>query len=447
MALFQAKRSPKSFAGKLSNAAYYEAAIEKLHKKFAADTPDKLHEEHEGGYSFTQVFYDKKKIAKILAKDISGGTYKFSPAFINKMHVGGKLRDIYGFTLFDRIAHVAMYSMLAEDMQNIFPAEVYSYTKGKDRTDAFFAFMNFVRKHRNKFRIPTARGMYVYRFDIKSYGESIPVNPHSVLWHQWEEIFGKIYGQIPSARELELLKEMIRPVVLAENDGLYENVYGIPDGAPITSVLLNLYVGPLDRHLASIKGAFYARYGDDIIFAHENAELFNQAITEMGQILDHLKLRRNVAKTKQIFFNGAGRPRDDFKGSTIVEYLGMELNFNGTAALKKEKIELLMQDIRQRMRGTANILHSRALDEQGKIVCEVVNKTLDPHYPLANPYAVFLRKIVNHRGQLREMDYRIARLVLHTLTGDASVKKFRAVPYKKLRREWGLISLEYMRNK
>jgi hypothetical protein len=33
------------------------------------------------------------------------------------------------------------------------------------------------------------------------------------------------------------------------------------------------------------------------------------------------------------------------------------------------------------------------------------------------------------------------------VTGDGGVKSFRRVPYKKVREEWGLVSLEHGRNR
>src|SRR5262249_54212591 len=148
---------------------------------------------------------------------------------------------------------------------------------------------------------------------------------------------------------------------------------------------------------------------DDIIFAHENVQVFTAALADIERILEQLSLRKNSSKTKAIFFNAAGRARESFTGSTVIDYLGMYLHFDRNAALKQEKITELMQDMRQRLRATARQIAGEPLEERGKMLCELVKKVLQPSYPLASPYASYLRRVVNHRGQLKELDYRIAR--------------------------------------
>jgi len=446
MLQFGTQKSPKTWAEKLTDSAYFEAAIEKLHSKFASETRHKLHELQSEGFSFDQLFYDRKKLAKVLARDVSGSRYSFSPATIRQITIKNKRRTIYSFTLFDRIVHTALFAMLAEDIQPLFPAEVYSYIKGKDRMDAIEAFMQYIRKHRARYKQPLRRGFFVCHFDIKSYGESIPVTPSSGLWTELNRLFTQAYGRLPDEQEQQLLNSLIRPEIESADKNLYENTVGITDGAPITSLLLNLYVRPLDTFLSNIKGGFYARYGDDILFAHEDLDVFNSAMAGIAEQLARLHLQQNTKKTKMLFFNAAGRAKDSFKGSTAIEFLGMQLCFDGTAALKKNKITDIMHDIKNRISATVKQLPDYSLDEQGKLICSIVNKTLDPKDPMANPYAIFLRRIVNHRGQLKDVDYRIARLILETLTGDASVKKFRTIPFKKMRDEWKLLSVEYERN-
>ena len=66
--------------------------------------------------------------------------------------------------------------------------------------------------------------------------------------------------------------------------------------------------------------------------------------------------------------------------------------------------------------------------------------------PLQHASAPLLLGAVTDRGQLAQVDYWLARTVVRAVTGDAGVKALRQVPYRRVREEWGLVSLEHARN-
>jgi hypothetical protein len=86
-------------------------------------------------------------------------------------------------------------------------------------------------------------------------------------------------------------------------------------------------------------------------------------------------------------------------------------------------------------------------ERAGRALCSVVNRALDPHSALTQQRsAIALRRIVTDRRQLEQLDYWIARIVVHALTGRRDARAFRDVPYRKLRQDWGLVSLVAARN-
>jgi hypothetical protein len=92
-------------------------------------------------------------------------------------------------------------------------------------------------------------------------------------------------------------------------------------------------------------------------------------------------------------------------------------------------------------------LNGASRDQAGRAVCAVVNRALDPRSALTQQKsAVLLRRVVSDRRQLEQLDYWIARLVVKSLTGRRDVRAFREIPYRKLRRDWGLVSLVAERN-
>ena len=58
---------------------------------------------------------------------------------------------------------------------------------------------------------------------------------------------------------------------------LFTQYRGVPTGQPISCVLFNLYLSGLDAQLDRIPGAFYARYCDDIVFAHPDPDVVRAA--------------------------------------------------------------------------------------------------------------------------------------------------------------------------
>jgi len=64
----------------------------------------------------------------------------------------------------------------------------------------------------------------------------------------------------------------------------------------------------------------------------------------------------------------------------------------------------------------------------------------------AHPDALALATLVDDRSQLRQIDYELARRVAEALSRRRGPRAFRHVPYRRLRRELGLLSLEHRRN-
>ena len=57
---------------------------------------------------------------------------------------------------------------------------------------------------------------------------------------------------------------------------------------PIATTMFNLYLMPLDKELAAIPGAFYARYSDDVLLAHPDPDVVRRADQRLQAILSRL---------------------------------------------------------------------------------------------------------------------------------------------------------------
>ncbi|HEX9902516.1 MAG TPA: hypothetical protein VGB72_06605, partial [Acidobacteriota bacterium] len=136
------------------------------------------------------------------------------------------------------------------------------------------------------------------------------------------------------------------------------------------------------------------------------------------------------------------------KGTTRVPFLGTFVFADGTVALEREKMHELVRDLRVRALRTAKVLKGEDEETVGRAVCAALNKAFDPEAKLfQQKSAGLLRRAITHRPQLAQIDLLAARAVLLAATGQGSVRAFRRIPYRKIRKEWGLVSLLQARNK
>jgi hypothetical protein len=248
---------------------------------------------------------------------------------------------------------------------------------------------------------------------------------------------------------LPLLRSAIRPPVITAAGQTTLLDAGVPTGSSIQPAICNLYLTPLDNALNAIPGSFYARYGDDFIFAHPDALAAQDTAHLIDKMTKKLRLEIKEEKKQNLYFTNPGRPSNDWPETTntsFIEHLGCRIAFTGIIGLKTEKAHRLLRDLRARMRTTRGLTDGATIDDQAAVLCAIVNTAMDPHEPLSHPTSSLLRYIVNDRAQLKHLDYLIALSLAETLSGKQGVRAFRKIPYKKLRRTWNLHSLVVARN-
>jgi len=214
--------------------------------------------------------------------------------------------------------------------------------------------------------------------------------------------------------------------------------------------LFNLYLHRLDRRLESVPGGFYARYSDDILFAHPNPVRAVEADDAIRSEAARLGLRLKEAKSRDVFLNQAARPSrkpSGFIGCASVAFLGLDVHADGTIGLGREAARSLLRDLADRAERTARATLASSRDKRGRAVCSVLNRVLRSEpAPLRQRSTDILRRLATNRPQLRQLDYRIALLALRAATGISGPRAFRTVPYGRLRHDWGLGSLFHERN-
>jgi hypothetical protein len=447
--IFGIKESARRLAADLSDPRRYLEQIDRLHLKYSQGR--RLFDLEQDGVALASFCLSRKRVARILAESVGAGRYALQPARARWVTIHGKPRLLYQLRLTDRIVHGVVSTLVNERVQPQLSDRLYSYRRGQHWWKAVADFARYVRAHRRIRPDPRARGLYVMRRDVQKYTDSIPVGDRSPLWQQLKDLLGlEPQRDKRSANCWNLVRNVVRPETYSEGGFLYQNVYGLPTGSPISTTLFNLYLMPLDNALGSIPGAFYARYSDDILFAHPDASVVRHAIDQLESILKERRLSTNRNKDEDFYFTGAGRASSVWvsaTGTTGIAFLGCHVTFEGTVSLKSSKVHQLLSDLRTRVERTLKALPVEDAAMAGPTVCAMINAVLDPETVCRQKSALLLRSVVTHRPQLKDIDYHVARIIAETLTGESSVRAFRQVPYRKLRDDWKLISLCHQRNR
>ena len=418
----------------------YERQIERLHQRHLLSS--RLYELRQDDVSLATVIINRGKVGRLLARDVSRGRYQLEPGELRTIKVRNKLREVFACRMTDLIVHGVVADIVAEASAQRVSDRVFSYRKGMASMTPVAEFAAYLRAHRRSRPDPRERGVYVLRRDVRKYFDSIPIGRDSPLWPMLEAELG--------APLHPLVESVIRAEMRLAEGGLATRIRGLPTGQPVSSVLANLYLSDMDRAVEDTPGGFYARYGDDFLFAHPDPAVTAAADAAMASHLHRLSPTVNAEKNRTVFLTPAGRPSAEWpsaQGAPAVPFLGSRIAADGTVGLDPPKVRGLLREIDRRTAATVATLRGADRVQVGRTVCTVVNAALDPHTALTqHRSALLLRRVVTDRTQLAQLDHQIARIVAQALTGRAGAQAFRRWPPRALRRELGLVSLVAARN-
>jgi hypothetical protein len=408
-----------------------------------------LYELEQDGVSLAGFVMRKRQASSILARTLARGEYVFAPALVRRVLIEDKERTVFSLRLTDLIVHGVITDVLQEAIAPGLSPRLYSYRKGRSWWTAISDFAAYMRTHRRERRDPRSRGVHVIRRDVKSYTDSIPVGDQAPIWTMLREALSARFDL--EEQDWRLIVDTVRPEAYEEIGRLFVLSSGVPTGLPIACPLFNLYLRSLDAALQSIDGAFYARYSDDILFAHPSAAVTRAAAITIERALHDLGLSDSEEKRRDLYVTAAGRRSaewPDARPAMEVPLLGCRIAADGTVSLSRRKARRLLREVQQRALRTLASCEATTLDEAGRIVCTVANRALMRRSdPFRVQTADLLRRVVTNRRQLHQIDYWIARIVLRVLTSERGARAFRAVPYRRMRRGWKLRSVLQVRNR
>ncbi|HET6332512.1 MAG TPA: reverse transcriptase domain-containing protein [Polyangiales bacterium] len=390
-----------------------------------------------------------ESFASALAREVGRGAYQFGAVRSRAAMIRGEMRTLYVAPPLDEVVLGALASAFAPWLEHFLSPRVFSYRRGRSALRAVEDWLQYLRAHRGRSSERRTWGLYVLRRDVRGYGDAIASGPDSRLWPLLREALARA-GCAPSPAQEVWLKGAFRPPVIDSNGAQALPELGIPTGSALQPTACNVYLTPIDRLLESVPDGFYARYGDDMLFAHPNPERVKAIAVELDRELEALKLSWSGSKCAQLYFNLAGRhparEHAQFRGASSLDYLGLRVDFHGVIGLKHEKSRQLLRDLSLRLAHTDRLLRGAADSDRARDLCAIANALLDPVHPTANSNAVALRYLVSDRSQLRDLDHQIALRVAQQLSAQRGVRAFRKHSPRMLHMELGLTSLVRARN-
>jgi len=190
----------------------------------------------------------------------------------------GSLRDIYIYTIKDRIKAQAIYQIIEPIFETNYSPFLFSY---RSSHPSYYAGRSVARRYQRYYGED-----YTLILDLTNYSNYID-----------QEILIKKLQQIDLPDNvIELLKLFIYNSVY-KDEKLYQPKVGVVQGVPLIALFANLYLNDLDKYLGR-KVSLYRRIGDDMILMDKNKEklekLWHYTLGEVKKL--KLKIKKEKSK-------------------------------------------------------------------------------------------------------------------------------------------------------
>lgn len=267
-----------------------------------------------------------------LSRSLREGRYRAQPirrVWIDKP--GSREKRPLGIpTVRDRVVQTALRNVVEPIFEKDFAARSYGFRPKRGAKDAL----------RTVSELLGSGYVHVVDADLRSYYDTIP---HQPLLRQVEE-------KVADGRVLALLQGYLEQDVM-ESAKSWTPERGTPQGAVISPLLANLYLDPLDHHMAQL-GYEMVRYADDFIVLCRSQLEAQRALAVLAEWTTAAGLQLHPDKTRIVDASQKGG----------FDFLGYHFE-RGSRWPSKKSFNKLQDKIRSKTRRTSGHSLQRILSE------------------------------------------------------------------------------------
>jgi RNA-directed DNA polymerase len=238
--------------------------------------------------------YGVARLIDELQSTLRAGAYR--PLAVLRRYIpkpDGRKRPLGIPSVRDRIVQMATKLIVEPIFEADFKNSSYGYRPKRNATQALEAIRVLVNAGNN----------HVLDADIRDFFGSI----------DFRILMERMGQRISDRRVLKLVGQWLRAGVL-ENGTLHRTEEGVPQGGVISPLLSNIYLGELDKRMASepTMGTL-VRYCDDFVVVCKSREQCEQTKAKVQNVLGGLKLELHPEKTRMVELTD-GKEGFDFLG-------------------------------------------------------------------------------------------------------------------------------------
>lgn len=231
---------------------------------------------------------------------------------IPKANGGSRLLGIP--TVQDRLIQQALQIVISATLDAQMSPHSYGFRPNRSAHDAVSAASEYVAQGKT----------WVVDIDLKSFFDQVN---HDKLMHQ-------LSGKIADKRILKLIGRYLRAPMRHADGKEAKRLRGTPQGGPLSPLLANLYLTPLDQELTQ-RGIAFVRYADDIAL-FVSSERAAERVLESVKTWLHKQLDLEVNDDK----SGTGQSDES-------QLLGFRIHQGGNISPSPKSLTRLKQRVRE----------------------------------------------------------------------------------------------------